>query len=107
MQESRTIIIETDRDSVCAGDDMSRHNKFLEFSENIRMEELINELTKAHELGSRCAIWAGSFDNYNCICDIDGNWLVDKNTTAKIFFKDVQLFVYFDRESFGVKCKKK
>ncbi|WP_093668083.1 hypothetical protein [Tenacibaculum sp. MAR_2009_124] len=100
------MIIESDRDSVCMGDDMSRHNKFSEFPDKTKMSELIEELVKIHSISKGWAIWAGSYDTYKCITDSDGNWLIDKNTTLKTFFKDTKKYVFFDKESFEKKCKK-
>jgi hypothetical protein len=102
----KKIVIESDRDSVSAGDDMSRHNKFSEFYENTKMLNLIEELLKIHSIGNHWAIWAGTYDNYKCIRDNNGNWLTSKRTKIKVFFKDIEKFVFFDSEFSGVKCRK-
>lgn len=104
--KKRYITIESDRDSVCAGDDMSRHNVFTVFPEKMNIKELISELMKIHTIVSNSAIWAGSHNNYKCIRDCNGNWLTNEKATLKSFFKDTDRYVFFDRESFGTKCKK-
>ncbi|WP_435262054.1 hypothetical protein [Tenacibaculum sp. nBUS_03] len=104
---NKKVIIESDRDSVCMGDDMSRHNKFSEFPNKMKMGKLILELSKIHFISKGWAIWAGTYDNYKCIKDGDGNWLIDKNITLKTFFRDTEKYVFFDKESFEKKCKKK
>lgn len=100
------MIIESDRDSVCMGDDMSRHNIFTEFPEKTKMNKLILKLMEIHTIPKYWAIWAGTHNNYKCIRDRNGNWLIDKNITIKVFFKDTKKYVFFDRESFGKKCGK-
>ena len=100
------MTIESDRDSVCMGDDMSRHNKFTEFPEKTKMNKLISKLVEVHEIPNYWAIWAGTYNNYKCIRDSKGNWLINKNISIREFFKDINKYVYFDRESFGKKCGK-
>lgn len=102
----KKLIIESDRDSVCMGDDMSRHNKFSKFSENTKMSKLIRELIKIHPISENWAIWAGTYDNFKCIRDSNGNWLINEKTSIKVFFQDVKKHVFFDKESFEKKCRK-
>ena len=97
----KMIVIESDRDSVCMGDDMSRHNVFTEFPQNMKMDSLISELLKIHSISKGWAIWAGNYDNYKCIKDRNGNWLINEKTSIKVFFKDIDNYVFFDMESFG------
>ncbi|MFD2564793.1 hypothetical protein [Aquimarina rubra] len=103
---NKRVVIESDRDSVCMGDDMSRHNEFTEFSEKTKMSKLILELKKIHSIAENWAIWAGTYDNYKCIKDSNGKWLIDEKTTIKVFFKSIEKYVFFDKESFEKKCGK-
>lgn len=101
----KTIIIESDRDSVCMADDMYRHTEFTEFSENISIEKMVDKLLNIHHsIVRNFAIRGGDFNNFKCIRDSRGNWLVDKTLSIKFFFKDIKPYVYFDREYFGKKC---
>lgn len=102
----KKMTIESDRDSVCMGDDMSSHNVFSDFPEKTKMSKLISELMKTHTIAKGWAIWGGEYDNFKCIRDNKGNWLIDEKTTIKVFFKDIKNYVFFDKESFGKKCGK-
>ncbi|TCI91334.1 hypothetical protein [Tenacibaculum sp. M341] len=107
VNQERLMTIESDRDSVCAGDDMSRHNVFSEFSEDTTIENMMTELMKIHTIGSTWAVWAGTYTNYKCIRDRKGNWLIDEKTRIKDFFQDIEKFVFFDKEFMGsIRCEK-
>ena len=92
MFRQKTITVETDRDSVCAGDDMTRHNKFLDIPENYSVKKLVKTLSKHYPIASNWAIWAGSYENHKCIRDRYGNWLIDEKTSIKTFFQDIETF---------------
>src|SRR5690606_37344464 len=100
------MTIESDRDSVCMGDDMSRHNVFSDFPEKTKMSKLISELMKAHTIAKDWTIWGREYDNFKCIRNNKSNWLIDEKTTIKVFFKDIKNRVFFDKESFEKKCEK-
>jgi hypothetical protein len=97
----KKIVIESDRDSVCMADDMSRHNVFTDFPENMKMNRLIPELLKINPIAKGWAVWAGNYGNYKCIKDRNGNWLINEKTSVKNFFKDIEKYIFFDKESFG------
>lgn len=103
--KSRGILrIEADRKSVCMSDDMYRHNKFFEFSDDILLVELIRILAKDDEYKylSKSTIWAGGYDNFKCIQDMNGNWLVSLDVKAVHFFNDIEKYVFFGG---GNKCE--
>jgi len=101
------IKIEADRESMCAADDQKSHNKFFEFDDQVSIEELIVFLNSDEEYSNfmYCAIWAGEHNNFKCIRDNKGNWLIDKTIKADEFFNDIKNYIYFERIS--KKCEKK
>lgn len=101
----KKIIIESDRESICAGDDVSRHNLFTEFPENITIENLILQLIKVHTIPNGWSVWGGWHDNHICIMDVNGNWLIDKQIIINVFFRDLKKHVFFERSYFkNSKC---
>ena len=99
--KDKLITVEADRVSVCAGDDMRNHNKLFKFNENIKMEKFIEILIsdKEYSLFKTSAIWAGDYENYKCVKDNNGNWMINKDIKAKVFFKDIRNYVCFERWS--------
>lgn len=99
--ESKTIIIDVDRNSICMADDVYSHRKTFEFQIHSDMLTIISKIEMDDEYKNYGgAIWAGRYnEKYKCIRDNSGNWLIDQHTTAKDFFTNIDSRLKFERNS--------
>ncbi len=107
------MTIESDRDSVCMGDDMSRHNVFSDFPEKTKMSKLISELMKAHTIAKHIVngemVMALSNSRYtqdDKVIPLTKGKILLQSEAGEVFFKDIKNRVFFDKESFEKKCEK-
>jgi len=100
MIETKQIQIIADRDSICMADDVNSHRKKFEFDQNIKMFELVSYLEEDKEYKSYGGgIWAGNYDNHKCIRDNKENWIINKSMQAKEFFRGINNYLKFERNS--------